>query len=209
MSVLRWIRNRLVVPKKICTSHMKKLLHIIPILFLFPLSIWADGSCSIEQSPPSELTNYLNQVSAKLSKISTTASKKNNCDTFFKSEKKAFNGTLTSVNGLLDEVDLEMNLRNGISIDFLYNIKTSFDGTAREPVIRQGQVIHDIEDRITSTVKMVAASCNLDTPVAGIDGRKAGVILKEMISQNRKLEYYFKSVATGDLTPPDGVAPTD
>ena len=188
---------------------MKKLLLSISLITLIPLSVWAAGSCPIEVSPPEKLVEYLKSVSATLSKVGTATSRKNLCDTTFKDEKKAYNGSLTSVNGLLDQIDLEVKLENGITTDFLYNIKTSFDGTAREGVIRQWQVIHDLEDRISSTIKMVASTCNLDTPVPTIDGRPARSILKDLLIYNRKLEYYFKTVAVGSISYPDGVSSDD
>ena len=56
---------------------------------------------------------------------------------------------------------------------------------------------------------MVASTCNLDTPVPTIDGRSARAILKDLLIYNRKLEYYFKTVAVGSISYPDGIASDD
>ncbi len=147
----------------------------------------------------------MNLVSEKLSKIASITSKKNLCDSQFKDEKKTGNGILTSVNGLMDEVDLEVKLENGITTDFIYNIQTSFDGTARESTTKQWQVIHGLETSIISAMKSAANTCSLDIPIASIDGRTARILLKEMIIYNRKVEYYFKNVAWGSITRPEWV----
>ncbi len=106
----------------------------------------------------------------------------------------------------MDEVDIEFSLWSSVGIDFLYNIGSSFEGTARAPVINQGILIHELEKKILDTVKIWGSSCSLDTVVPALEGQSARSLLKSMFIANRTLEYYFKSVATGNIGLPAGIS---
>ena len=106
----------------------------------------------------------------------------------------------------MDEVDIEFSLWTAVGTDFLYNIRSSFDGTARAPVINQGILIHELEKKILDTVKVWGSSCSLDTIVGALEGQSARTLLKNMLIANRTLEYYFKSVASGNIWLPAGIS---
>lgn len=94
----------------------------------------------------------MNSTQAKLSTISKQISK-NQCGDLLKKEQTALSSTLTTVNTLMDEIDIEFSLGNSIGTDFFYSIRSSFDGTARAPVINQGIVIHALEQNMIDVMK--------------------------------------------------------
>lgn len=70
-------------------------------------------------------------------------------------------------------------------------------------MIRQGKIIHDKETKIVNALKVVANTCNLETGVS-TNAKTAEATLGDMLMLNRKVEAYFKKVAGGDITVPDG-----
>ena len=90
-------------------------------------------------------------------------------------------------------------------LDFQYNLKTSFEGTARTPVINQGIIIHGLEDRIVGLMKTAGNACSLDAPIPSLANQSASLLLKNMLIENRTLEYYFKSVAAGNTNIPASI----
>lgn len=70
-------------------------------------------------------------------------------------------------------------------------------------------IIRDKEKVITSTLRTVANTCNLDTPVADMENQTAESILAEMLARNRRIEKYFKSAAVGEIQLPDGTNELD
>jgi len=116
-----------------------------------------EGTCSIENGPTPLLKNYLNATDARITSV-ISAGKKNNCNGTFSNERKFLEA--------MDRIDIRSELDTNFVVDFQYNILIAAEGNSRYPVIRQGQIIHEKETKITNALKIVANNCNLETSVA-------------------------------------------
>ena len=183
--------------KKIC----------IGIFLLTPFlsnGVWAD--CAISSGPPPELVDYISDIKAELATIKSEAWAQNQCNGTvgtFSAEKRFLS--------LLDRVDLDgsamdnaISLPQDIALDFLYNVTFAFEGKSRGPVTNQWKLFKDLENNsIIRTLENITNICALvvKLPSGGTPEKRIANILKN----NRKIERFFWSAATGDPTIPDGL----
>jgi hypothetical protein len=156
-------------------------------------------SCSIEAGPPPELTAYLQSIDIAVSKVSSLT---DNCSGDFDREKTSASKIEQNLISFYDEASLEMKLSDSIVLDFEYNLGTAFDGNSRAPVIAQGIILRNSEKKLESAFKKAWSTCNLDTVKEDFGNKSAREYLKSLLVYNRNVEYYYKSVVTGDTVPP-------
>ncbi len=135
------------------------------------------------------MSEYIRSVDTRIAEIKKQNSTKNNC---------GITGTGPSANAektveTIDRASLEIPIFGNMFTDFLYNIRLAASGEQRIPVIRDGRIFDQVENRITSAIAQTTTTCNLS------DEAKSSFV--ELLKENNKLENIFKETALG--TPPE------
>jgi len=82
---------------------------------------------------------------------------------------------------------LEIPIFDNTFLDFAYTIKLAVNGDARTPVVQQGAIFNQIEQKITAAITSVSNSCNLNSSVKDE--------FKTLLQQNQALENVYKQAA--------------
>lgn len=161
-------------------------------LILSAQQVWA---CAIESGPPPLLTAYLKGVAEKVSEVKSAISGRSCGNTGAVTEGRKFLE-------VLDRIDAQNPVFPDIVSDFQYRIMLVVSWDARSPVMRMGQVIRNVEEQtILPAMKQAWVQCSLD---ASIDGGTPESLLTDLLVKNKSLESFFRQVALGNPTVPEG-----
>ena len=112
---------------------MKKISLLISLTIFFPL-IGDAASCSIENGPPKELSEYMKSFDELTREI---AGLKNNCQPPFKSETEQLSKIKKNLIEFYDEAEIQSDLSSAFTTDFQYTIGVAFEGNTRMTVVNQ------------------------------------------------------------------------
>lgn len=169
---------------------MKKILLIISISMLLSEAAFA-GTCSIENTTPPAVADYLREIDKNIWDITQTAASNSQC----RWEAGSFTNERRFLD-LIDRIDAQNPVFPDIATDFQYRIMLVVDGDARSPVMRQGEIWKTTEQKIINAMRTVGNACAMDIPIG--NGRTAESALTEMLVRNKTIESYYKQVALGN-----------
>ncbi len=147
-------------------------------------------SCAIESGPIKELAEYSKSVDARITELRKEASNMPSCGAPIWGVVSSVDRTISTVDGAFSQIPNFLNL----FLDFLYNIKLAISGEARSPVMNQGKIFNQIENKITKAIDASANRCALSESIS-----QAYVSL---LRQNQALENIFKQAALGTPATP-------
>lgn len=164
----------------------------ITSLILLPWISFAAGSCSVEMNPPPSLTQYIKDTQSKINEVSRIT---NQCG----GQKDGSFSNINRFEEVIDRVDAQNPIMPDLITDFNYNIILAVKWEARDPVIRQWQIIRQLETNIIEGLKIAWNRCALDTVMTGkYSGSTPEWLLTDALVMNKRIESYFKNVATGN-----------
>ena len=184
---------------------MKKISLLISLTIFFPL-IGDAASCSIENGPPKELSEYMKSFDELTREI---AGLKNNCQPPFKSETEQLSKIKKNLIEFYDEAEIQSDLSSAFTTDFQYTIGVAFEGNTRMTVVNQWNTLMSLEKKIDAALASLSRSCNLDAPLPSVGNRSARLVLRERLIYHRNVVAYYKSVVTGNITLPKWISETD
>jgi len=124
------------------------------IMSISPLSSWAAGSCQITSGPIPQLAQYQRDTEATIARLVTASQA--NCGT-----TPLTRSAMRTVE-VADRALFQIPQFPNVSLDFLYNIRTTISGDARGPVMRDGKIFLQIDARINKAIDSVTSKCTLD-----------------------------------------------
>lgn len=161
-------------------------------IFLLPGMTFAAGTCSIENSTPPLLTKYIKEVQEKISETSRMSGA---CG----APKDGSFSNISKFEEVIDRIDAQNPVIPDTVTDFQYNITLAFNGESRDPVMRQGQVLRQLELNIIEALKSASYKCILDVKMSGKYSEfTPELLLSSTLTTNKKIESYFKQVAIGN-----------
>lgn len=157
-------------------------------------SIFAAWSCAIDSGPIPELAQYSRSIDTEINRIKNSLPPGSNCGI-------SKNGASSSVQRTIETIDmafLEIPIFDNTFLDFAYTIKLAVNGDARTPVVQQGAIFNQIEQKITAAITSVSNSCNLNSSVKDE--------FKTLLQQNQALENVYKQAALWVPSEPTGLS---